>query len=169
MNKETEPRFHVYKSPIGDIRIQVKDGKILVIEFREVDDPLDAFATKADEQTFLKCCLQLDEYFSGKRMNFTVPLQANGTDFQKSVWHELSKIPFGKTVSYMDIARRLHNPGSIRAVGSANGKNPISIIIPCHRVIGSDGSLTGYGGGLWRKKWLLDHENKVANGLQSLF
>lgn len=88
-----------------------------------------------------------------------------GTDFQKKVWNELLKIPYGKTCSYLDIAKALGNKLSIRAVGNANGKNPVSIIIPCHRVIGSDGNLVGYGGGLWRKKWLLDFENKSQTEL----
>ncbi|MCO6496305.1 MAG: methylated-DNA--[protein]-cysteine S-methyltransferase [Chitinophagaceae bacterium] len=169
MSKETATGYHLYKSPVGGIRIQVQHGKITVIEFREVPDPLKNFETKTDEKVFRNCCKQLDEYFAGKRTVFTIPIQAEGTEFQQSVWKELLKIPYGKTVSYMQIARRLKNPGSIRAVGSANGRNPISIIIPCHRVIGSNGSLTGYGGGIWRKKWLLEHENKIANGLQALF
>ena len=111
--------------------------------------------------------LQLKEYFEGNRTAFDLTLNPSGTDFQKKVWGELLKIPFGKTVSYLDIAKRLGDPKSIRAAASANGKNPLWIIVPCHRVIGSDGSLTGYAGGLWRKKWLLDHENPVKQ--QSLF
>jgi len=99
--------------------------------------------------------LQLQEYFEGKRNEFQVKLNPSGTDFQKKVWQELTKIPFGKTVSYLDIAKRLGDPKCIRAAASANGKNPLWVVIPCHRVIGSDGSLTGYAGGIWRKKWLL--------------
>lgn len=110
---------------------------------------------------------QLQEYFEGKRTDFSLSLTPEGTDFQKKVWDELLKIPYGKTVSYLDIAKRLGDPKSIRAAASANGKNPLWIIVPCHRVIGSDGSLTGYAGGLWRKKWLLNHENPVKQ--QSLF
>ncbi len=110
---------------------------------------------------------QLQEYFQGKRTEFDLTLNPSGTDFQKRVWNELLKIPFGKTVSYLDIAKRLGDPKCIRAAASANGKNPLWIIVPCHRVIGTDGSLTGYAGGLWRKKWLLDHENPVKQ--QSLF
>lgn len=111
--------------------------------------------------------LQLKEYFDGQRTDFELTLNPSGTDFQKKVWTELLKIPFGKTVSYLDIAKKLGDPKTIRAAASANGKNPLWIIVPCHRVIGSDGSLTGYAGGLWRKKWLLDHENPVKQ--QSLF
>ncbi|KZS38244.1 cysteine methyltransferase [Aquimarina aggregata] len=111
--------------------------------------------------------LQLKEYFNGERDVFDLKLNPSGTEFQKKVWDELLKIPFGKTVSYLDIAKRLGDPKCIRAAATANGKNPLWIVIPCHRVIGSDGSLTGYAGGLWRKKWLLDHENPVKQ--QSLF
>jgi len=110
---------------------------------------------------------QLQEYFEGKRTDFNLVLNPEGTDFQKRVWSELLHIPFGKTATYLDMAKRLGDPKCIRAAASANGKNPLWIIVPCHRVIGSDGSLTGYAGGLWRKKWLLDHENPVKQ--QSLF
>ncbi len=110
---------------------------------------------------------QLNQYFKGQRTVFELKLNPSGTDFQKKVWEELLKIPFGKTATYLDMAKRLGDPKCIRAAASANGKNPLWIIVPCHRVIGSDGSLTGYAGGLWRKKWLLDHENPVKQ--QSLF
>ena len=102
---------------------------------------------------------ELNEYFDLKRTVFTFKLQPQGTAFQQKVWQELINIPFGKTVSYMDLSKKLGDIKAIRAVASANGKNPLWIVIPCHRVIGTDGSLTGYAGGLWRKKWLLEHEN----------
>lgn len=101
---------------------------------------------------------QLKEYFAGKRREFDLPLRPHGTDFQQRVWRELIKIPFGETRSYGQLARRLNNPNASRAVGLANGRNPIAIIVPCHRVIGADGSLTGFGGGIDRKQWLLSHE-----------
>jgi methylated-DNA-[protein]-cysteine S-methyltransferase len=107
---------------------------------------------------------QLEEYFDGNRQTFNLKLNPKGTPFQQKVWQELLNIPFGKTCSYMDIAKKLGDPKSIRAAATANGKNPLWIIIPCHRVIGSEGSLTGYAGGLWRKKWLLDHENPIIQG-----
>ena len=107
-----------------------------------------------------KCCKQLDEYFSGKRKTFDVPLDAKGTKFQKQVWRELQKIPFGKTLSYGDIAKKIKNPKASRAVGGANNKNPIAIVVPCHRVIGANGKLVGYAGGLHRKAWLLKHERR---------
>jgi methylated-DNA-[protein]-cysteine S-methyltransferase len=101
---------------------------------------------------------QLEEYFEGSRREFVLPLRLHGTDFQRRVWSELLQIPYGTTWSYGELARRINNPNASRAVGLANGRNPISIFVPCHRVIGADGSLTGYGGGLERKQWLLAHE-----------
>ncbi|WP_447635614.1 methylated-DNA--[protein]-cysteine S-methyltransferase [Flavobacterium microcysteis] len=111
--------------------------------------------------------LQLQDYFDGKRKDFTFKMNPSGTEFQKKVWKGLLEIPFGKTLSYQEFSIRLGDVKAIRAVASANGRNPLWIVVPCHRVIGSDGSLTGYAGGLWRKKWLLDHENPVKQ--QSLF
>jgi methylated-DNA-[protein]-cysteine S-methyltransferase len=106
---------------------------------------------------------QLKEYFAGKRREFDLPLRMDGTEFQQRVWRELTKIPFGETRSYGQLAKRLNNPNGSRAVGLANGRNPIAIIVPCHRVIGADGSLTGFGGGIDRKEWLLDHEGQPRN------
>lgn len=102
---------------------------------------------------------QLLDYFDGKRTSFDFKINPKGTEFQKKVWQSLLEIPFGKTCSYMDLSKKLGDVKAIRAVASANGKNPLWIVVPCHRVIGTDGSLTGYAGGLWRKKWLLEHEN----------
>lgn len=110
---------------------------------------------------------QLQEYFEGKRKDFDFKLNPKGTDFQQKVWQELLNIPFGKTMSYLDLSKKLGDVKAIRAVASANGKNPLWIVVPCHRVIGTDGSLTGYAGGLWRKKWLLEHE--IPSHQQSLF
>ena len=110
---------------------------------------------------------QLEDYFSGKRNDFTFQLNPSGTEFQKKVWLGLLEIPFGKTMSYQELSIKLGDVKAIRAVASANGKNPLWIVVPCHRVIGTDGSLTGYAGGLWRKQWLLEHEN--PNKQQSLF
>jgi methylated-DNA-[protein]-cysteine S-methyltransferase len=110
---------------------------------------------------------QLRDYFDGKRNGFTFKLNPSGTEFQQKVWLALLEIPFGKTMSYMELSKKLGDVKAIRAVASANGKNPLWIAVPCHRVIGTDGSLTGYAGGLWRKKWLLEHENPTNQG--SLF
>jgi len=102
---------------------------------------------------------EIEEYFTGKRQQFEVPLDLQGTPFQRAVWKELLKIPYGGTVSYGEIARAIGNPKAVRAVGGANHRNPAAIVVPCHRVIGSDGSMTGYGSGIWRKEWLLKHES----------
>ena len=112
--------------------------------------------------TLRECKKQLNEYFNGKREQFTVKLKLEGSDFQSDVWNYVASIPFGKTVSYLEVAEWLGDRASVRAVGTANGQNKIPVIIPCHRVIGSDGSLTGYAGGVWRKDWLLKHEKKYA-------
>ena len=108
-----------------------------------------------------ECVLQLKEYFKGERTNFNLLLNPQGTKFQKLVWQELCDIEYGKTTSYLVQSKKIGDVKAVRAVAAANGKNPISIVIPCHRVIGSDGSLTGYAGGIWRKKWLLDYENPL--------
>ena len=115
------------------------------------------------------CITELDSYFEGNLRHFTFPYKITGTDFQSKVWNELLNIPFGETISYCELSKRIKNPAAVRAVGSANGSNPLSIVVPCHRVIGSNGKLIGYGGGLWRKKWLLDHEKSVKYGLTTLF
>ena len=143
-----------FESPIGMIEISGDEKGISSVEFFE-DRKNDSKNTD-----HLKNCLkQLDEYFSGKRKSFSLKLNLKGTEFQKMVWKGLLKIPFGETVSYLDVAKGIGNEKAVRAVGNANNKNNISIIIPCHRVIGSNGKLIGYGGGLWRKKWLIDFEN----------
>jgi methylated-DNA-[protein]-cysteine S-methyltransferase len=116
---------------------------------------------KRDDARWSSVARQLREYFDGKRRDFDIPLDVEGTEFQMKVWNALCKIPFGRTASYADIARQIGNPKAMRAVGMANGRNPVSIVVPCHRVIGADGSLTGYGGGLDRKKVLLDLESRV--------
>jgi methylated-DNA-[protein]-cysteine S-methyltransferase len=129
---------------------------------------LDEGAVSLETPSILKeAVIQLNEYFEGKRTDFDFKLNPKGTDFQKKVWNSLLQIPYGKTRTYMEQSKILGDVKAIRAVASANGKNPLWIVVPCHRVIGTDGSLTGYAGGLWRKKWLLEHENPTAQ--QSLF
>ena len=124
---------------------------------------------KSDHPLIQQCIDQLNEYFEGSRKTFNIPLQQEGTPFQQKVWAQLLNIGYGKTISYLTLSKQIGDTKAIRAVGTTNGKNQIAIIVPCHRVIGSDGSLTGYAGELWRKKWLLDHEGKFANGVQTLF
>jgi methylated-DNA-[protein]-cysteine S-methyltransferase len=146
-----------YNSPIGILEIGATDNDIVSVNFLEINPDRNAPASPLLEN----CIQQLDEYFHHKRQKFDLPLLPQGTSFQKLVWEKLQEIPFGTTKSYLDIAKRIGDPKSIRAVGGANGKNPISIIIPCHRVIGANGKLIGYGGGLWRKEWLLRHEQNM--------
>lgn len=142
------------ESPLGTIKITGDENGISTIS--AVSDGSIASAIPKQLQ---ECASQLREYFDGKRNHFNFKFNPQGTEFQQKVWQELVKIPFGKTISYLDLSKQLGDVKAIRAVASANGKNPLWIVIPCHRVIGTDGSLTGYAGGLWRKKWLLEHEN----------
>jgi AraC family transcriptional regulator, regulatory protein of adaptative response / methylated-DNA-[protein]-cysteine methyltransferase len=136
------------------------DRRMLETEFKELSKYFNAVILPGENKYFNLLKKEIGEYFDGRRKSFTIPLDAPGTDFQKSVWEELRKIPYGKTISYKTQATALKKPEAVRAVANANGHNRISIIIPCHRVIGENGMLTGYGGGLWRKKWLLDLEKK---------
>ena len=150
-------------TPLGFTEIQGDENGISKIHIMNEDVEI---STKIPEE-LKEAVLQLQDYFDGKRTTFTFPLNPSGTDFQKKVWEELLNIPFGKTRSYLDLSKKLGDVKAIRAVASANGKNPLWIVVPCHRVIGTDGSLTGYAGGLWRKKWLLEHENPIKQ--ESLF
>lgn len=163
----------IYSSPVGAIEINIAGSlvyEILFIDSKEKQAEIPSTGISAENKKILnQCIVQLDEYFCGKRKNFDLPLRQKGTEFQQRVWAELMQIPYGKTISYLQLAQRLGNVKIIRAAASANGRNQLSIVVPCHRVIGSDGRLTGYGGGLPRKKWLLDHENKFANGVSLLF
>lgn len=144
-----------YSSPIGTVQIKGSLEGIISLYFIEQN------IEHSDIPECLKECVkQLDEYFKGIRKEFTVKLIIEGTEFRKKVWGKLLDIPYGETCSYIDIASAIGNRKAVRAVGGANHNNEISIIIPCHRVIGSNGSLTGYGGGLWRKEWLLKHEQE---------
>lgn len=161
-----------YQSPIGLLKINIQKGFINEINFCDKGDEkiITEEILSIDDQNILEQCrIQLDEYFSGKRTHFDFPTRQEGTPFQQKVWNELLNIPFGKTISYLQLSQRIGNVKSIRAAGTANGRNNLSIVVPCHRVIGSNGSLTGYAGGLWRKQWLLEHENKYANGVNLLF
>lgn len=144
----------------GICLLEFSDRKMLETELKSLAKMLNANIIQGANPHFDVLKQQLDEYFEGKRKEFTVPLLTVGTEFQKSVWEVLQTIPYGNTRSYKQQAEAIKKPESVRAVANANGMNRIAIIIPCHRVIGGDGSLTGYGGGLWRKKWLLDLERK---------
>ncbi|HEX9652210.1 MAG TPA: methylated-DNA--[protein]-cysteine S-methyltransferase [bacterium] len=152
-----EQQIAYYQSPIGYLKITTSDHGISALDFW--DD--EAIATEKPPGDFAECFQQLDEYFSRRRQGFSLKLNPQGTDFQKRVWNELVNIPYGKTTSYLKIAETLGDRKALRAVGAANGRNPIPIIIPCHRVIGRNGDLIGFGGGIWRKEWLLRHEGVV--------
>jgi methylated-DNA-[protein]-cysteine S-methyltransferase len=151
------------KTPLGIAEIKGDVLGLASISIRnespEVSNEVPAFLSEVVKQ--------LQEYFAGERKEFQLKLNLQGTPFQNKVWQSLLEIPFGKTISYLELSRKLGDEKAIRAVASANGKNPLWIVVPCHRVIGSDGSLTGYAGGLWRKKWLLEHESPPLQ--QSLF
>lgn len=143
-------------SPVGKMSIHGTADFISAIWF--IDKETDVPPTEDAHPLLYSCALQLHEYFQKERTVFDVPVQQTGTPFQQSVWTQLQTIPYAETITYMAMAKRLGNVKCIRAAGTANGKNHVNIIVPCHRVIGTNGSLTGYGGGLWRKQWLLDHE-----------
>ncbi len=144
-----------FKTPIGTAKIIGNSKGVSSIKL--VEEEIET--SRIIPEDLKVCVLQLDEYFQKKRTAFNFKINPQGTEFQKNVWDELKLIPYGKTTTYLKQSISLGNAKAIRAVASANGKNPLWIVIPCHRVIGTDGSLTGYAGGLWRKKWLLAHEN----------
>lgn len=154
----------VIETPVGILEIKGDAEGLASVLFKDSDDVVVSEKIPKELQDSVN---QLQEYFDGKRKEFNIKLSPEGTDFQKKVWKQLEGIPFGKTATYQQMANQLGDPKVIRAAASANGKNPISIIIPCHRVIGSDGSLTGYAGGLHRKKWLLEFESPSPQ--QTLF
>lgn len=156
MKNQGEPlalQYAYYPSPIGLIEIGATADALVTLYF--VEEPRQATSAVPFQATVLQ---QLNEYFAGSRTTFELPLHFQGTAFQRQVWQQLLTVPYGKTFAYQEIANALGNPKAVRAVGAANGQNPISIIAPCHRIIGSNGRLVGYGGGLWRKEWLLKHE-----------
>lgn len=162
-------KYREVASPVGTLLL-AGDGEalqyLLFVGGRDGFRPNEG--SRADPNAFGGVVEQLRRYFEGALREFDVPLAPQGTDFQLAVWRELRRIPFGATLSYGELARRIHRPGASRAVGAANGANPISIIVPCHRVIGADGSLTGFGGGLAAKQFLLDHERTLGTQ-RSLF
>ena len=154
-------RFH--PSPVGPLLIAASDVGVHAIEFHAPRHAVarDARWIEGDHPLLDALAAQLDAYFAGARTTFDLPLAPEGTDFQRTVWHALATIPFGATCTYADIAARIGKPSAVRAVGAANGRNPIPIVLPCHRVIGADGSLTGFGGGLPTKRFLLELEGAI--------
>ncbi|HTD41846.1 MAG TPA: methylated-DNA--[protein]-cysteine S-methyltransferase [Mucilaginibacter sp.] len=155
-----------YDSPIGIIRITENEGFITSVHF--MDEKIEP--NEPSTSTLKMAVQQMDEYFAGERKEFDFPFRQEGSGFQQEVWQCLLTINYGKTISYLQQSKLMKNPLAIRAIASANGKNHLAIVVPCHRVIGSDGNLTGYASGVWRKKWLLEHEARImGSGQTSLF
>ncbi|HTA15108.1 MAG TPA: methylated-DNA--[protein]-cysteine S-methyltransferase [Solirubrobacteraceae bacterium] len=153
-------------SPIGSLTLTAIDGELTGVHMSEQRHiPQIPAAYRRDDAGLAHVVEQLDAYFAGELLSFDLPMRMHGTEFQRRVWASLCEIPYGETISYGELARRVGNPKASRAVGLANGRNPVAIIVPCHRVIGADGSLTGYGGGLERKVWLLEHEARGSGSL----
>jgi methylated-DNA-[protein]-cysteine S-methyltransferase len=151
-------------SPIGVLTLTSNGSALTQLSLPRGDDT-ERDDVPADADPILSAAReQLEAYFDLRLRQFDLPLEPKGTDFQRRVWDSLRAIPYGETISYAELARRIDNPKAVRAVGAANGRNPLMIIVPCHRVIGADGSLTGFGGGIDRKRWLLDHEARARLG-----
>ena len=155
-------------SPLGLLRLYAHADELVAVHLPTSDEP-ELPATRATSPVLAATAAQLAEYFTGRRRDFDLPLAPRGTGFQEIVWRALTAIPFGATRSYGEIARAIGRPAASRAVGAANGRNPIAIIVPCHRVIGASGELTGYGGGLPAKRWLLAHEARFTPAAQTSF
>lgn len=161
--------FHTYyHSPVGLLKIGATKDYVTQVSFHDSSQKPEG-SKKHMPDMLIDCVEQLIQYFNGQRRQFELVLNQPGTAFQQDVWNILMQIPYGKTISYLDLARKTGDTKATRAVANANGKNDIAIIVPCHRVIGSNKQLVGYAGGLWRKKWLLELEMKVAHGVQTLF
>ena len=160
MNQPTTEHFQILDTPIGALRLVSNGSHLVKIEFEDRHQPAEAAANTCDE-VLASTKAQLREYFSGQRQAFNLPLAPVGTPFQREVWQALAEIPWGEVRSYADIARAIQRPKAVRAVGAANGRNPLPIVVPCHRVVGSDGSLTGFAGGLEMKRALLELEGSL--------
>jgi methylated-DNA-[protein]-cysteine S-methyltransferase len=159
---------HAYcDSPLG--RLKVSADTIGIVGVRFIDDTPETQPVATSNSMITDCIAQLNAYFSGKQQTFSLTLAAKGTEFQQKVWTNLRTVPYGSTASYLHIAKAVGNAKAVRAVGSANGKNPLAIIVPCHRIIGSNQKLTGYAGGLWRKQWLLHFEQQQLGLINPLF
>lgn len=155
-----------HRTPVGVVQIVETDG--FISKAHIIDEEI--AATEPKTNLLKETAKQFDEYFAGTRKDFELPLKQHGSDFYQQVWEVLLNIPYGKTITYLQQSKIMNNPLAIRAIAAANGRNNLWVLVPCHRVIGSDGGLTGYAGGLWRKRWLLEHEAKVLGvGQTSLF
>jgi methylated-DNA-[protein]-cysteine S-methyltransferase len=155
-------------SPIGELTLTSEEGMLTGIQMHEQKHRKEIPTTfRRDDRGLANAIEQLNAYFAGELHDFDLPTRMHGTEFQRQVWAALCEIPYGETISYGELARWVGNPKASRAVGLANGRNPVAIVVPCHRVIGANGSLTGYGGGLERKVWLLEHETTYRRGGQA--
>ncbi|MDB5253797.1 MAG: methylated-DNA--[protein]-cysteine S-methyltransferase [Flaviaesturariibacter sp.] len=165
-DKKSVDMIAYHTNPLGILQLEAADDQVRSIRFvEEKTGP----CSETPSLVLLECLSQLDAYFAGSLRAFDFPMHQPGTPFQQRVWQGLLGIPYGRTVSYLQLSKTLGDAKAIRAVGTANGRNNLAIVVPCHRVIGSDQALTGYAGGLWRKQWLLDHEARHANGVRTLF
>lgn len=157
------------QSPLGPIEIGSTTAFVTSIKFMDDANITNSPSEIKDLPTLIHHCMdELQDYFNGKLQKFSFPHQQEGTNFSQKVWQQLTALPYGQTVSYLEISKRLGDVKAIRAAASANGKNQLAIVVPCHRVIGNDGNLRGYAGGVWRKQWLLKHENKNSGKTQQL-
>ena len=169
MDERARIDYTTMSSPVGELLLSGSGGVLSGLTMHRPGEALPVRpGWQRDDAALAAAVAQLGEYFAGTRTVFDMPLAPQGTPFQRRVWELLLQIPYGQTTSYGALARELGQPEASRAVGLANGRNPIAIVIPCHRVVGSDGSLTGYGGGLDRKRWLLDLERSVSNPVEAL-
>lgn len=156
--KVNNTAYMVVKTPVDDLMLVADDSALIGVYFSPFT-PADDWKRDPSHPILQEAAQQLHDYFAGKRNKFTIPLRLEGTDFQKKIWKEIARIPHGKTISYSDLAKRAGNPEAVRAAGTSTGRNPIAIVIPCHRVVGKNGAMCGFGGGLPRKKFLLNLEN----------
>jgi methylated-DNA-[protein]-cysteine S-methyltransferase len=154
----TNAAYTIVKSPIDELMLVADDSALIGVSFAPFE-PEKKWKRNPAHPILKEATQQLHNYFAGKRNKFSIPMRLEGTEFQKKIWTEIARIPYGKTISYSDLARRAGNPDAIRAAGTSTGRNPIAIIIPCHRVVGKNGDMCGFGGGLPRKKFLLNLEN----------
>ncbi|WP_235643578.1 methylated-DNA--[protein]-cysteine S-methyltransferase [[Flexibacter] sp. ATCC 35208] len=164
---DMEQYYYFTPTPVGSLLIIGTNKAINALSIRDNDKTDLPVLSKTElPDVFVQCVAEMDAYFAGSQKGFTFPIAQEGTPFQQSVWDRLLTIPYGQTTTYLKLAKDLNNPKAIRAVGSTNGRNQLWVVVPCHRVIGSNGTLTGYAGGIWRKKWLLEHETKHRFGSQ---
>lgn len=161
--------YHTYyESPIGILKIAGTETVVTEVCFVDSSSQIQ-YGEPGISDVMHQCTEELIEFFAGKRKTFSVPVHQEGTDFSQQVWSSLTQIQYGKTISFLELAKKVANEHALKAAASSNGKNKINIIIPCHRVIGTNKTLSNYAGGAWRKKWLLQHEFRITHGIQTLF